>query len=132
MPFFPATLDGQPIFGLITEFSPEGHEAATQDSAFFGQNGKLTLFGGLRGWTFHIKGVFAEVGAFNAAVTAINNDIAAIMSFRGPALHTLIDTSGNTWNNVRFKGRFHAGPRVSPTPFGWMREYTMEMDSLSG
>jgi hypothetical protein len=132
MPFSPATLDGQPVFGLITEFLPQAHEAAVQESSFFGQNGKLALWGGLRGWRFHIKGIFAESGVQGVAVAALNLDFAALNSFRGPGLHTLIDTSGNSWPNVLVRHAAVPGPRVMATPFGWCREYTMEMESLSG
>lgn len=132
MPFNVPTVDGNPVFGLVTKFVPERREAVTQDSAFFGQNGILSLFGGTRGWVFHIEGVFAEPGDPATAITAINLDILAIQNLVGPLLHTLVDTSGNTFNNVRFRGKFTPAPQVFPTDTGWCRAYTMEMDSLSG
>ena len=103
MPYNVPTLDGQPVFGLVTEFTPTSREAATQDSAFFGQDGILSLWGGLRGWTFHIAGCFQE-----SDLATINADIAALLSFRGPGLHTFVDTRGVVWNNVRVRGRFAA------------------------
>lgn len=125
MPYQTPSLDGQPIFGLITEFVPEPIEAVVQESAFFGQNGKLAKWGGTRGYHFHIKGVFQE---FNIAL--INLDLQAVLAFQGPALHVLVDTSGNTWPNVLFRGKIVPAPRAFVTPTGWSREYTMELESL--
>jgi hypothetical protein len=125
MAFNTPTLDGIPVFGLVTKFTPEFHPAAVQESAFFGQDGILALWGGKRGAVFHIEGVFQEANPI-----IINLDIAAIMAFAGPGLHQLIDTSGNIWNNVLFRGRLQAGHCAYPNANGYVRTYSMMLESL--
>ncbi len=101
--------------------------AARQISAFFGIDGVLAQYGGTRGWTFQIAGVFEEFD-----IAALNVDISNLMSFIGPFTHTFIDTSANTWPNVVFDGEFQSdpmGPR--PTDVGWCRAYSLTLHGLS-
>jgi hypothetical protein len=125
MPFWIPTLDGVPIFGLVTKFTPEFREAAVQENSFFGQDGIVALWGGKRGAVFHIEGVFQE-----SSPLAIAADISAINSFAGQGLHQLIDTSGVTWNNILFKGRITPGHCLYQNANGYVRAYSMMLESL--
>jgi hypothetical protein len=126
MPYQTATLDGEPVFGLVIECIPTPIPCARQITEFFGQNGRLAVFGGTRGWKFTIKGRFEE-----SDISTINADFAAIEGFAGPQTHTFVDTAGNTYQNVIFDGSIVPDGTFMITDTGWTRGYTMTMESLS-
>jgi len=87
----------------------------------------VSLYGGALGYRFMIAGVFADYD-----IASINNDIAFLLSMADANVHTLLDTSGNTWNNVQFDGEIQfdpQGPLITDT--GWVRAYSLQMHSLS-
>lgn len=126
MAYATPSLDGIPVFGLVTKCTATAKPVARQRTAFFGQNGELSLYGGSRGYHFMIEGVFQEDD-----IGTIQDDFGSLLSFVGPATHTYIDSRGNQWFNVIFDGNLTpdpAGPHI--TDVGWCQAYTMTMESL--
>ena len=127
MPYAIPRLDGYPCFGLVTSFQPSPIPARRQLDSYFGIPGQVSLFGGALGYRFQIAGVLQDYD-----IASLNNDIAFLLSFVDANVHTLLDTSGNTWQNVQFDGEISfdpAGPLI--TVVGWIRGYSLQMFSLS-
>jgi hypothetical protein len=100
-----AALDGSPVFGEAVSVSHNPHPNAQQINNFFGINGTQTLFGGTRGRTFMIKGLF--VGDTPADCAAAEGDL---LNFADGLTHTLEDNVGRSWPNVIFKGEYQPSP----------------------
>jgi hypothetical protein len=105
-----ATIDGSAVFGLAVHVQHNPHPNAQQMNEFFGVNGNQTLFGGTRGRTLLISGVFIgnSIGDINAAESAL-------LSFADGLPHTLSDDRGRSFPNIIFRGdyqSFEQGPRL--------------------
>lgn len=126
MPFAIATLDGLPMFGLVTESTATHKPPARQRTSYAGTDGELDVFLGRRGWRFTISGVIAAND-----IPSIQNSFAAIFALEGPGVHTYTDTKGNSFPNVVFDGELTPDPKgPHPTDTGWCQAYTMAMESL--
>lgn len=127
MPYANPTLGGALIFGLVTECQMITAPAARKISAFFGQDGLLSQYGGSRGRTFLITGVLEDVD-----IDSLNADEGAILAYQGPSTNTFTDTRGNSWPNVVFDGQFVPDPMgPKPTDTGWCLAYKMVLRGLS-
>lgn len=102
-----ATLDGSPVFGPVSIVKQIPRENAQQMNAFFGVTGEMSLFGGGRGRTFEITGMFV-----GSSVLAVNAAEAALLSYADGEAHTLVDNRGNSWENVIFKGNYQPDDHI--------------------
>jgi hypothetical protein len=123
-----ATLDGNPIFGYASTVVHNPHPNSQQINACFGINGRQTLYGGTRGRTFMISGVFA-----GDSLLAINSAESALLSYADGLPHTLVDNRGQTWNNVIFRGEYQPSAE-GPRPLaggGWCLSFKCVMEGLT-
>jgi len=124
----PASLDGEPVFGVANHVVHNPHPNAQQINAFFGMSGMQTLFGGTRGRTFMISGVFLE-----SSLEGIVADEANLLNFADGQTHTLVDTLGRSWSNVIFRGEYQASPD-GPRPAadqGWLLPFKCVLEALT-
>ncbi len=122
-----ASLDGEPVFGYATQVRHHPHPNAQQINAFFGISGLNTLFGGQRGRTFMIQGVFAEM-----SLDGIVADEANLLSFADGQTHTLVDTLGRSWDNVIFRGEYQQTSDPRPAAGGgWILPFKCTLEALT-
>jgi hypothetical protein len=123
-----ATLDGNPIFGYASTVVHTPHPNAQQLSACFGINGQQTLYGGTRGRSFLISGVFA-----GDSLLVINDAETALLTYADGLPHTLVDNRGRTWNNVIFRGEYQPAAE-GPRPLaggGWCLPFKCVLEGLT-
>lgn len=108
-------LDGSGVLGTAAHSVHVPNPTETQVNTFFGVNGEVTLFGGTRGRTFEVDGVFTATtlaGIFAAE--------AALLSFADGNNHTYTDTQGRVWTGVQFRNEYTPDPiGPHPTGTGW-------------
>jgi hypothetical protein len=126
---FPGSLDGNLVFGVANHIvhTPRGN--AQQVNAFFGVNGNQTIFGGARGRTFMIDGVFLA-----ANPTLIATAEAFLLSYADGRPHTLVDTYGRIWQNIIFRGEYQpnaAGPKPLADGTGWSLAFKCVLEGLT-
>lgn len=88
-------------------------EGCAYRTAYFGVDGTTSLYGGSRGWIFHVDGVLwgatpAALLAFEAAVRALPRGVGSILA----------DDVGREWANVIFLGEYvpsAEGPKYTDT-----------------
>jgi len=102
-----ATLDGNPVFGPVSEVTHMPAENVQQMNAFMGVNGVQTIYGGSRGDTFNITGMF--VADDLAGIAAAEADL---LSFADGQIHTFVDNLGRSWQNIVFKKQYSHDPKV--------------------
>jgi hypothetical protein len=94
-------LDGQPVFGYATSFTPTFDPTAQQLNAFFGINGVQALHGGERGFVVLVSGVLFDLTP---------NDVVAretiLLSYRDGIARTLVDNFGTAYVDVIFDGAY--------------------------
>jgi len=120
MPLFNPTFNGESIFGQAVRIVHVANADASQVTTFFGQAGQVAMFGGGRGRTFMVVGVFlaADIEGLNAAE-------AIFTSYADGFAYVLVDTRGRTFAQVQFRGELQvneAGPRPAPGG-GWGLPY---------
>lgn len=127
-----ASLDGQQVFGLATRVREQPQASAAQIAAFFGVAGVQMLFGGSRGRTFFIEGVWVNT------VDNLEPFKQFLFTYQDGNPHVLVDNCGNVWYNVVFLGEFQwtSDPRpTSPVPVlnqpQWCRAYRAVLNGLS-
>ena len=91
-----ATLDGSAVFGSAVTMQTADNPRAQQQNAFFGLSGLESLDGGLRGRVTAVRG---RLSGSSAGGLAAAED--ALRAFNDGAVHTLVDTLGTTWVNVK-------------------------------
>jgi hypothetical protein len=104
-----ATIDGVFAFGSAVHVQMNPHPNAQQINDFFGINGNQTLFGGTRGRTLLISGVF-----LGFSIPAINGSEALLLSYADGNVHTVIDDRFRVFSNVIYRGDYQSyegGPR---------------------
>ena len=126
-----ATLDGSGVFGTACTIEEQPMANVQQINEFFGINGNQSLFGGTRGRTFYVTGVF-----IGASPAAIETQKQFMLTYADGYIHTLFDNFGNQWPNVILNNDFKwtGIPRItSATIFGpqWARPYHMTMRGLT-
>lgn len=110
---------GLDLFGAACRVVHTPRPAAVQKSAFQGPSGVAALFGGPRGRTFEVSGVF--VGPDVPTVLACE---AALLAYADAVARTFVDTQGRAWPNVIFEGDYRPGPEgPRPTDTGWCLPY---------
>lgn len=120
-------LDGNYVFGTACHVMHVPQPAAVQQDAFFGVAGRTSLFGGTRGRTFRIRGVFVgetleEVLSYESSLLSYGDGIARIFT----------DTQGRDWPNIVFLNEYRPsaeGPKI--TDFGWCLPYECVLHGLS-
>jgi hypothetical protein len=123
-----ATLDGNLVFGYASNVIQNPHPNSQQVNVWFGVNGQQTLYGGTRGRTFMVSGVFAGV-----SLLEINNAEAALLSYADGLPHTLVDNRGRRWPNVIFRGEYQASA-AGPRPLaggGWCLPFKCVLEGLT-
>src|SRR5215207_6501495 len=93
-----ALYDGTNIFGFAVKMMMVENPTAEQLNAFFGLHGLQAIFGGLRGRTFTVDGVF-----FGVYVAALNASRALWFSYVDGIARDLVDQYGDTWPQVLVK-----------------------------
>ena len=127
MPYFNPTYGGFAIFGLVESMDVVDQPTATQVDAFFGQAGTVALFGGTRGRTIMITGVFEEED-----IPGLNSDEQVVRSYADGIARTLVDTRGRSWPNVIFKGEFQTVPKsLRPSANGFCIQYKAVFHGLT-
>ncbi len=107
--------DGAQIFGAAVRIVHLPQANAQQIDSFMGVNGSVALFGGSRGRTFEITGVF--VASDLSGVLAAE---ALLLSYADGIARTLIDPIGRSFPNVIFEGQYSPNPEgTKPTDFGY-------------
>ncbi len=122
------TLDGDLIFGYASNVVHYPHSNSQQINASFGVNGQQTLYGGTRGRTFMISGVFT-----GESLLDINNAESALLSYADGMPHTLVDNRGRTWANVIFRGEYQPSAG-GPHPLaggGWCLPFKCVLEGLT-
>lgn len=92
------TYGGAAIFGYSVTITHTLNATAEQLNAFFGLSGTQSLFGGLRGRVFQVKGVL-----FGQDMATLNAAEATYLSFIDGVARDLVDTRGRTWPSVLVK-----------------------------
>ncbi len=111
--------DSQLIFGAAVRIVHVPQANAQQIDSFMGVNGSVALFGGSRGRTFEITGVF--VGASLIAVVAAES---VLLSYADGIARTLVDPIGRSFPNVIFEGVYMPNAEgTKPTDFGYCLPY---------
>jgi hypothetical protein len=122
-----------PLFGGLNIFGTACHSIhipranAQQVDAFFGVNGKLTLYGGSRGRIHEITGVL--IGGTLGEVIAAEG---SMLSYADGIARDYTDTQGRTWPNTIFNGEYQPspeGPKI--TDFGWCLPYRAVLHGLT-
>lgn len=90
------SLDGVAIFGLAVSMATADNPRSQQVNTYFGLSGLETLDGGLRGRVTAARGRL--VGTTPAALASAEG---TFRSYNDGAAHTLVDTFGVTWINVK-------------------------------
>jgi hypothetical protein len=96
---------GNDIFGSAVSIQRVPHPNAEQRDEYFGVDGETTLYGGQRGNTFAIKGVFVADNIADLIATE-----AVFLSYADSIARTLIDPIGRVFSNVYFKGDYQPDP----------------------
>jgi hypothetical protein len=128
MSYTTPTLDGIPVFGLVTNVVAPTMPSAHQEEAFGGTNGVLNKFGGTRGFTVTITGVLND-----SSLDALNADEQILLSYDDGVARQLVDTRNRVFNNCVFRGEYSPDP-MGPKPMaggeGWCLKYTMTFRGL--
>ncbi len=122
-----ATLDGNAVFGAAVRIVHAPRPAAIQMNEYFGLSGRQALYGGARGRSFQVSGVFEA--ATVAGLAALENDL---LAYADGQPHVLVDTLGRVWPSVVFPGEYTSSP-MGPTPAaggGWCLPYTLKLEGL--
>lgn len=101
-----ATLDGQNVFGAAVKVTHAPNANAHQIAEFFGVDGVLSSFGGGRGRTFMVEGLF-----YGETIEACIAAEAVMRSFADGIGHVLVDNLGRPWEPVIFKGDIQNSPQ---------------------
>ena len=115
------------LFGTACHVVHIPHPVAHQKDGFFGVTGMTSLFGGGRGRTFEVAGVF--VGPDLPTVIASEG---ALLAYADGIARTFVDTQGRTWPNVIFEGEYQPsseGPKS--TGSGWCLPYRCILHGLT-
>lgn len=96
-----ATLDGNNVFGVATRFRPTFDPTAQQINEFFGVSGLQSLFGGERGFTLMISGVF-----FDTSPAGVINQEGLLLSYRDGIARTIVDNYGRTYPDCVFTSQY--------------------------
>jgi hypothetical protein len=118
---------GSYVFGTACHVVHVPHSLALQKDGFFGVTGMTSLYGGGRGRTFEISGVF--VGTELSAVIGAE---ASLLAYANGIAQVFIDTQGRAWPNVIFEGEYFPSPEgPKPTDFGWCLPYRCVLRGLT-
>lgn len=112
MSLYNPTYGGSAVFGTAVSIRHQPNATAQQINSFFGIQGTQAVFGGLRGRTFLVEGLF--VASTAPGLRALQ---AALLAFADGVPRTLYDTLGYSWSNVIYKGEFQEG-RIAFNPNG--------------
>lgn len=96
---------GVDIFGSAVSISVDRHPNAEQRDEYFGIDGETTLYGGQRGITFSVRGVFVADNITDLIATE-----AFFLSYADSIARTLVDPIGRSFSNVYFKGDYKPDP----------------------
>src|SRR5690348_770772 len=91
-----ATYGGAAIFGYAVSMQHMLNPPAEQLNGFFGLSGVSSLFGGLRGRVFAVKGLW-----FGASLGDLNAAEAAYVTYVDGIARTLVDTRGRSFDWVK-------------------------------
>lgn len=127
MPAFTPTYGGQAIFGDAVRFDVHPAPPAIQRDAYAGLNGQVSQFLGTRGGRIRVTAQMLDVD-----IPSVNNDIQVIVSFNDGIARTLTDCEGNAYFNCIMCVPPHPKAAVPAAGGGWLKEYTVEFDVLSG
>ena len=108
MALYLPTYDGNAIFGAATRMKMLLNPTAQQINAFFGVSGQQAIYGGSRGRTFMVEGLWIE----DDPATIRASDEALLLSYADGIARTLTDTFGASWDNVIFKAEYSHGDLV--------------------
>jgi hypothetical protein len=127
----PASLDGSPVFGSAVQIQETPADIAVQLNTYFGVDGQQSLFGGQRGRSFSVRGIFLA-----SSPLQVEQLKQQLLSFSDGLTHTLIDTFGNEWVNVVVTGPFSWQGLMRPmathgTQLEFGRPYTLQMLGLT-
>lgn len=103
---------GANIFGTSVTMTTCDNPRAKQLNAYFGLSGLESLDGGSRGRTTNVSGLL--YGESPAALAAVESQFRAL---NDGTSHTLVDTLGTVWPNVRLES-FEPQGRVRRSPTG--------------
>lgn len=90
-----ATYGGSAIFGYSVAMAHMLNPPAQQVNAFFGLSGLSSLWGGLRGRVFLVKGVW-----FGADLATLNAAESGYLTYIDGIARTLVDTRGRSFDWV--------------------------------
>ena len=128
MPAFTPTLDGNAVFGVAVNFTAMPNPPSIQRDAYPGLNGQVSQFLGTRGGRIRVTGRYVEFD-----VPTVNNDLATLISYQDGIARTIVDCEGNAYFNCILAHVLPPKPAVPcPAVGGWLKEYTVEFDVLSG
>ena len=120
-----ATYDGFAIFGRSVSISVLSAPGEFQRTAFNGQNGLYSLFGGQRGHVFQVEGVL-----YGADLTALFAARALIESYNDGLSRVLIDTAGYSWGQVVFNGDYSPAGKYTYGHGGIVQPYRCSFTGL--
>lgn len=98
MPWWTPTLDGEAVFGDAVTMATAENPRAQQQNAYPGLSGIESLDQGLRGRFTVVSGRLS--GATPTDLAAAEETLRA---FNDGAAHTLVDTNGLTWLDVKLE-----------------------------
>jgi hypothetical protein len=120
------TLGGFPIFGTACHVEHLPRPTAHQYESFFGVDGTISLYGGSRGRTFEIFGVFVD-----SDLPSVLAQEALLLTYADGIARTFTDTHGRSWSNVIFQGEYQPnpdGPKI--TDLGWCLPFRCTLHAL--
>ncbi|WP_422932028.1 hypothetical protein [Singulisphaera sp. PoT] len=95
MGFFPPSYGGDSMFGYAVKMKMVVNPTAEQLNQFFGISGSQSLYGGTRGRTFLVDGLFAAED-----LDTLNAYEGNFLSYLDGIARTMVDTRGRAWANV--------------------------------
>ena len=119
------------LFGQAVRMQAVPNASAAQVETFFGVSGTAVLYGGSRGTTFTVTGVFAESDVATVLADETPFYAGTANSIVGAQPATLVDTYGRSWPNVYFLGEYQPDPMgVKPAGSLFIKGYKLVMRSL--
>jgi hypothetical protein len=125
------TLGGVNIFGVPLECRHNPAATAQQVNAFFGVSGTQAVFGGSRGRSFMIKGLYygdyiADIRATETVLETYADGVPRVLAVQWA------DGSSYAWPAVIFKGEYQqqGDPRPEVTSGGYVQAYQMVLHGL--
>lgn len=113
-----ASYDGSAIFGRSVKIAVGQLPGDFQRTAFQGQNGVYSLFGGSRGRTFNVEAVL-----YGADLAGVLSARAVIESYHDGIARVLVDTTGYAWGQVVYNGDFTPGGQYTTGHGGVIQPY---------